>query len=121
MIGKLVVKPVPVHPRDRIDVDPEGVVDDREGLYKPLLVVESAMGNAHVDDGRQIQPPDEPARKEIGGADQQPCPGADVRRGEIQAAQRIDENNRVTGGVVDLHAELPSDVKIKRKGNRGKT
>jgi hypothetical protein len=70
MIGELVVKPVPVNPRDRIDVDPKRVVHDREGLYKPSLVLECAVGNPHVNDGRQIKPSDEPARKEIGGADQ---------------------------------------------------
>jgi hypothetical protein len=70
LVGKPVVEPVPVHPGDRIDVDPEGVVHHREGFQEPLFIVECAMGNSHMNDRRQIQPGDEPAGNQINCADQ---------------------------------------------------
>jgi hypothetical protein len=54
MIGERVVKPVPVDPRDRVDVDAEDVVDDHDRLDEPRLVVERAMGDSQMNDTRQI-------------------------------------------------------------------
>jgi hypothetical protein len=59
------VKPMPVDPGDGIDVDPDGVVYNREALYKPLFVVKGAMGNPHMNDTRQVDPNDEPASDDI--------------------------------------------------------
>ena len=103
MVGVPVVQPVPVHPGDRIDVDAEGVVHERDGLDEPLLVVERAVRDPHVDDGRQVQPADEPDDDEIGRADQQARPGADVRRREKHAGQRVGKNDRVADSVINFH------------------
>ena len=75
MIGELVVEPVPVNPGDRVHVDAEGVVHERDGLDEPLLVVERAMGDAHVDHAGQVHAADEPARHEVGRADSKPVQG----------------------------------------------
>src|SRR4026208_2146880 len=107
MVGELVVKSVSVDPGDRIDVDPERVVHDRERLDEPLLVVEGAMGDPHVDHGGQVQPAEEPANHEVSGADQQARPGADRGRREGHAGQRIDEDDRVPDEVIALHEEPP--------------
>jgi hypothetical protein len=101
------VQPVPVHPGDRIDIDAEGVVHDREPFDEPFLVVERAVRDAHVDDGGQVQPGEEPADDQVGGADQQAQPGTEVRRREVRAGQGVGEEDCIPGDVIDLHNEPP--------------
>ena len=103
------VEPVPVNPGDRIDVNPERVIHDRDCLDEPLLVIECTMGDPHMDDGRQIQPTDEPANYEVSCADEQAHPGTDMKRCEIHAGQRIGEHDRVADDVVALHEDPFSD------------
>ena len=103
MIGELVVEPVPVDPTDRIHVDAEGVVHDRDGLDEPVLVVERAMRDPHVDHAGQVHAADEPAHHEVRRADQQADPGTDIGRCEVHAGQRIGQDERPTRDVVDLH------------------
>ena len=101
------MKPVPVDPGDGIDVDAEGIVHDREGFHEPLFVVERAMGDSHMNDGRQIQPRDEPARDEIRGAEQEAGPGAETGRGEVGAGRRIGKKDRIADCVVNFHEISP--------------
>src|SRR5664279_2460259 len=98
---------MPVDPRDRIDVDPERVVHDLDRLDEPLLVVQRAMRNSHVNDTRQVQPTDEPASDEIGGADRQPHPWPEGWRGEIHASRRVAEDDRVPDQVIESQIDLP--------------
>ena len=55
------MEPMAVYPRDGIDVDTESIVHERQALHEPILVIERAVGDTHVNDARQIQPRKEPA------------------------------------------------------------
>src|SRR5262249_92569 len=65
MVGERVVKPMPVDPADRVHVNAECIIYKREALDEPLLVLESAMGDAHVNHGGEVKPGKEPAGYEI--------------------------------------------------------
>jgi hypothetical protein len=67
------------------------------------------MGDPHMDHARQIQAANEPARHEIGRADQQARPGTDRGWGEVHASQRIGDDERIASDVVSPHEEPPLD------------
>ncbi len=54
MVGKRMVKAVPVHPRHGIDVDPEDTVDDGDAFHEPFFVRERAVGDPHMNDRGEV-------------------------------------------------------------------
>ena len=101
------VKPMSVDPGNGVDVDPKRVVEDCDSLDEPLLIVECAMRDPHMNDRRQVQPAREPAKGEISHADCKTCPGAEMSRREIDASRSIGENTRVPNNVIEFQVTLP--------------
>ena len=92
-----------VHPRDRINIDPESVIHDRDGFHEPFFVVERTMGDPQMEDIGQIHAGNKPARHKVDSADQQSSPWSQVSWGGNHARHQVDENNQIAGEVIDLH------------------
>jgi len=58
-----------IHPRPRVDVDPERVEQERRGFDEPSLELERAMREAHVQDLGEVDAGEEPDEHEIQPAD----------------------------------------------------
>src|SRR6266851_2238864 len=96
-----------IHPGDRIHIDPEEVIRDRDGLYEPFLIVERAMRNSHMKNIRQIHPGKKPTTDKINPADQQSSPRSQLSRGEVRTSQHVNQNKQIAGDVVDFHDGSP--------------
>ena len=70
MIRILMMQPMTIHPRNRINVNPEDIIHDRHSLDEPHLVIERAMRDPHVQHIGQIQPRHKPAANKINRPDQ---------------------------------------------------
>ena len=69
MVRVLVMQTMAIDPADGIHLKPQGVVQDRDELYEPLLVIERTMGNSHVKNVGQIKPAKKPGAYKISSAD----------------------------------------------------
>ena len=65
MVRIFMMQAMAIHPGDRINVEPEDVVHDRDAFDEPFLVVERAMRDPHVKNIGQIQPRQEPADDKV--------------------------------------------------------
>jgi hypothetical protein len=68
VVRVFVMQSMPIHPGDRIYIDPEGVVQDRDSFYEPFLIVERTMGDTQMKNVGQIQPGDKPTKNKINSA-----------------------------------------------------
>src|ERR1700741_5238545 len=92
-----------IHPGDRIDIEPENVVHDRDGLYEPVLIVERSVSDSQVQDIGQIYAAKKPAKNKINSADQQCVPRPQVSWREIHTYQHVQQNNRIADDIVCFH------------------
>ncbi len=68
MVRVFVMQSMPIHPGNRIYIDPKGVVQYRDCFYEPFLIVEGAMGDPQMKNVGQIQPGEKPAKNKINSA-----------------------------------------------------
>ena len=65
MVRMFVMQSMAIHPGDRIYIEPEDVIHDRDGFDEPFLVVKRTMGDTQMENIGQIQPAKEPTKDEI--------------------------------------------------------
>src|SRR5579872_2923349 len=106
MIRILVMQPMAIDPRNRININPKHVIHDRHCLDEPNAIVERAMRDPHVQYIGQVQTRHKPAANEINRPDCEPEPRSEVRGGEVHTRQRIRKNGEVAINVVDFHIAL---------------
>ena len=93
MVGMFMMQSVAIHPGDRVHVEPEDVIHDRDGFYEPFLIVERAMRDSQVKKISQIQPAKKPAKDKINSAYQQAHPRAQMSGCGVHTSQRVEQNN----------------------------
>ena len=86
MVRKSMMQSVTIDPAHRIDVDAEGVIDQRHAFDEPLLVVQRTVRDAHVHHVGQIDPREEP------GSQQVPDPIAMPHQGPSSGGARNADN-----------------------------
>jgi len=74
VVRVLVMQAVPIHPRDRIDINPKSIVNDSDRFDEPFLVVEGAMSDSQMKDIGQVQPGQKPTKEKIHSANEQSSP-----------------------------------------------
>ena len=103
IVRMFMMQPVAIHPGNGIDIEPEGVIHDRDRFYKPFFVVERSMRDSHMKDIRQIHPAEKPKRDEIDSADEKSSPRSQMRRSEEHASQNVENNNQIADEIVCFH------------------
>ena len=74
VVRVLVMQAVPIHPRDRIDINPKSIVNDSDRFDEPFLVVEGAMSDSQMKDIGQVQPGQKPTKEKIRSANEHSSP-----------------------------------------------
>jgi len=110
MVGILVMQPMTIDPGDRIYVDPEDVVNHRDALYEPFLIVECAMSDSHVKNIGQIQPRKKPTKDKIDSAYRHSNPRSQMSWGRIHTSQHVGKNNQIACDVVYSHDNSPGHI-----------
>jgi hypothetical protein len=103
MVSIFMMQSMPIHPGDRIDIDPKCVIHDGDECDEPFLIVEGTMRDSQMKNIGQIQPGEKPAEDKINSADQQSGPSSQVSWGGIHTSQHVEKNYQIAGDVVDFH------------------
>lgn len=116
MVRMLMMQAMAIHPADRIYIEREDVIHDRDRFNEPFLVVERTMCDSQMKNVGQIQPTQKPAKGKINSAGQHSKPRAEMSWGEIHTSQHVSKNNRIACDVVYFHDDSPVRYSI-RKSN----
>ncbi len=74
MVGVLVMQPVTIDPTHGIDVNAQRVIDESDRLNKPLLIIQSSVRDAQVNNVGKINPGNEPENQQVPESDYHPPP-----------------------------------------------
>ena len=107
MVRKSMMQAVTIDPAHWIDVDADGVVDQRQSFDEPFLVVQRAVRDAHVHHVGQIDPGQKPGREQIAEPDRHAPPWPDRVRRKPRRQHQLKPQRGISEGVVDCHG---SDV-----------
>ena len=117
MVRMFVMQSMAVHPGDRIDIEPEGVIHDGDGFDEPFLVIKRTVGDTQMEKVRQVQAAKEPTKDEISGGYQCASPRSQVRWGEIDADKHVGKHDQIAGEIVDFHQCSASGYSSRKNAN----
>src|SRR5579864_3842874 len=110
MVGMFMMQSVAIHPGDRIHIDREGVIHDRDGFHEPFFIVERAMSDSQMKNIGQIQPAKKPTKNKINSAYEHSSPRSQMSWGGVHTSQQVDKNNQIAGDIVYFHEDSPRGI-----------
>src|ERR1700722_7031925 len=103
MVSMQMMQAMAIYPGDRIYIESQRVIHDRDGFYEPILIVERTMSDSQVQNVGQIHTAKKPTKNKINRANQHPPPRSQMSWGEIHTCQHVEQNNRIADDIVCFH------------------